>query len=137
MGDDEISGVYREKLEQNLNELRGSMTGVMDLYTQNLQHYVDSIQGSLNQNEYFTGVDFIKLHQNTKSQTLTQFQSQPGDNEFKASVQSKLDVKIDQKLPAFEAANEEKRQNFMVSTAHSMRARIRQIFFVTNSKIYD
>lgn len=115
MGNDEISKKCQEKLQQNLNEFGAISYRVLDSYTRNLQLYIDSMQKSLNQIDYFREVDFIRLHQNTKNQAIAQFQSQSGDNELKSDVQKKLESKIDQKLPAFKATNEAKRQCFIVS----------------------
>lgn len=116
---------FREKLEQNLNEFNVSICAILELFTENLQYYSDSMQKSINENEYFSEINFLELHQSSKDEAISKFQSQSRDNELKSAFRSKLDVKIDQTLPAFEAKSVEKRQDFLVS----MKFSLEQMFF--------
>lgn len=72
MGDDIINQGARQKLDSDINILSDALRKTMDSYSQTLQHYVDSMQRSLNENQYFNQGDLIKLHQNTKNTAISQ-----------------------------------------------------------------
>ncbi|XP_031639340.1 atlastin-like [Contarinia nasturtii] len=113
MGDDEISRDRREKLKSDLNALKDSLAKTLESYTRALQSYSDSMHGSLNGVQYFSHGDYVGVHQNKKNAAVNQFQSQPGDNEYKSMIQRKLEANIEQRQLQFAAINEAKRQNFL------------------------
>ncbi|XP_031639173.1 uncharacterized protein LOC116351230 [Contarinia nasturtii] len=120
MGDNDASKGQRERLESDLNVLNGALSGIVDSYSRAVQSYTDSMQKSINDNEYFSQTDFMKIHQATKTETMHQFQTQPGDNEFKWAIQRKIEASIEQKFHTFEPTNAAKRQDFIQrANAHS------------------
>lgn len=85
----------------------------MDAYSDNLKHYIDSMEKLLNENEYFSLDNFIQLHQDRKNEVVRHFQSQSDDNDLKFAIQNRLTTKIDEKLIAFETKNCAKRDQFV------------------------
>lgn len=72
MGDDIINQGACQKLDSDINILSDALRKTMDSYSQTSQHYVDSMQRSMNENQYFNQGDLIKLHQNTKNTAISQ-----------------------------------------------------------------
>jgi len=112
MGDDEISNGSRAKLELDLNNFQSGMSQTLDAFNHWSNHYNNRMQESLNGVEYFSAGDFSSFHQNLKNEAVSQFQSQPGDNELKFKLQPKIERSIDDKLPHFDGQNGAKRNSF-------------------------
>lgn len=159
MGADEISYRFRAKLEKDLNNLQSIVSQTADYYNQCLNQYGQKVQESLNQIEYFSTGDFLHLHQNAKNAAISevcilvifwlqksivtvsqnpqfsqQFQSQPGDDEFKFNFQPKIESKIEQKCNSFAEQNRTKRQNFRVGFRELFRFPLwcKRRFFIEN-----
>lgn len=116
MGDNGISKARREQLTVSLHDLKDNVTEILESYIHSLQLYSNLMNRALIENLYFSNGDFIKLHRNSKSTTIEQFQSQTGDDEFKDVIQQKIAVDIEQKLTPLETINEAKKQEFIVRT---------------------
>jgi len=120
MGDDEISKKFRDDLHQNFKEFQLKITQTLELLSQQSKEYNDKMQESLNRAEYFGLGGLMRLHQKTRNETISQFQSQPGDDELKQKLQPKIEKCIDCKIDDFEKRNEEKYQHFSTkANAHS------------------
>lgn len=72
MGDEAISNGFRAKLEQDLNEYQSLMSITLEAYHLCVQHYADKMQASLNEIEFYSPLEFTKLHQNMKSRAFLQ-----------------------------------------------------------------
>lgn len=72
MGDDAISNVFREKLEQDLNNYQATSSQTLDSFNHWINHYNHRMQESLNGVDYFPLNDFINVHQNIKNEAISQ-----------------------------------------------------------------
>lgn len=72
MGGDNISKGQRDNLERRLNNLNDALIKIMDSYSHIVQFYTNSMQKSLGENQYFSQIDLIRLHQNTKNEAIRQ-----------------------------------------------------------------
>lgn len=67
MGDDEISGSFRQKLDRDLKAFQSSVIKTLQLFNDNLQFHTNSMQTSLDENaEYFKPTQLSELHERTK-----------------------------------------------------------------------
>lgn len=72
MGDDEICNGAYEKLIQNIDNFHLALARTLEQYNDCQSNYRNSMQDSLDQIEYFSEGDFIKLHHNTKNREISQ-----------------------------------------------------------------
>lgn len=72
MGEEDISSGFRAKLEQELNNFQAVMAQTLDSFNHWSNHYSQRMQDSLNGVEYLSGVDFLNLHQNIRSEAISQ-----------------------------------------------------------------
>lgn len=139
MGEDAISNVFRDKLEQDLNGYQTTMSQTLDSFNQWMNHYSHRMQESLNGVQYFALNDFTNVNQNIRNEAISQvcrlifattirntffnrksstkfeqFQSHPGDDGLKSKLQQKMEQKFNEIFPNFENQNIAKRHSFRV-----------------------
>lgn len=72
LGDEDISKSFREKLTQNLENFHSGLSKTLDRFNERQNHYINSMQSSLDQVEYLRQDDFMKHHQRVKNEALSQ-----------------------------------------------------------------
>lgn len=72
LGESEISDGFRNKLKEDLDNFQVKLSKTMQTYALCLSNYTNSMQSSLDAVDYHRQEEIIKLHQNTKSQSMTQ-----------------------------------------------------------------
>lgn len=73
MGETEISGDFRAKLEQDLDNFQSALSTTIQKYTLCLNNYNESMQSTLDAvEEYYRQDEMMNRHQNKKNQSMTQ-----------------------------------------------------------------
>lgn len=72
MCDGDVSTESKQKLEQELDNFHTAFITTLESLNNSFQQYNDGMQKSLNENEFLSRDDFLKTHQNMKSQVITQ-----------------------------------------------------------------
>lgn len=72
MGEDAISHVFREKLEQDMNGYQTTMSQTLDSFNRAMHHYDQRMLESLNGVQYFPLNDFVNVQQNIRNEATSQ-----------------------------------------------------------------
>lgn len=73
MGDDVISDGARQKLQQDLNDLRSLLDKMWEFHEESLNAYAESMRKSIDHiTNYYNETELMQLHQTTRNTSIEQ-----------------------------------------------------------------
>lgn len=72
MGEDAISNVFHEKLDQEMKSYQTTLSQTLDTFNHGINHYSRRMQESLNGVDYFPVNELMNVHQRIRNEAISQ-----------------------------------------------------------------